>query len=71
MPVFSGDVRDVIGRVLKMVVLLEQRRFVEVVVRRNAAIVSNLCQFSYVVQVVTADINVEKHRVAIRILFAD
>ena len=52
-------------------VLLGHRRLVDVIIRRDAAIVSNLGQFLHIVHIVMADVDIEHDRVAVITLAFD
>ncbi len=67
-PIFRADIGGVVIQVLEVVVLFEHRCFVDVVVGGNAVVVSVFGELSDVLQVVAADIDVEKHQVAIDVL---
>ena len=58
-------------RVLEVLILLKQRRFIDVVVGGDAVVVGDLGQLPHVVEIVAADIDVEEDGVAVSVLLAD
>jgi hypothetical protein len=69
-PVFGSDVGGVVIQVLEVVVLFEHGSFVDVVVGSDAMVVGVFSQLSDILDIVTANIDVEKHQVAIDVLLA-
>jgi hypothetical protein len=63
-PVVRSQVSLVLSQVFE-VILLGHGRFVDVVIRRNAAVMSNLSQFFNIVHIVMADVDIEHHGIAI------
>jgi hypothetical protein len=55
-PVLGAHVSRVVGYVLKVVILFEHRRFVNVVVGRESVFVRVLCEPTYIFVVVAANI---------------
>jgi hypothetical protein len=53
----------------EMLVLLEHGRLIDVVVRCNAMIVGILGELLNIQRIVPADVHVEKHHVAVHVLF--
>ena len=66
-----AEYRLVVVQVLKMVVLFQHGRFVDVAVGRDAMIVRVFRQLANVSQVVPTNIDIEKGEVTIHILFVE
>jgi len=69
-PILRTNVCGVVAHVFEVLVLLEHRRFVDVIVRRQAIGVGIFGQQADVFQIVATDVDVKKHHVTVHILLA-
>jgi len=60
-PVIFSDVGDIVVGVLEMLVLLQQRRLIDVVVGGDATIMGYLRQLPHIVQIIAADVDVQEN----------
>ena len=70
-PVIPGDVGDIVVSVFEVFILLEQWRLIDVIVGRDAVVVSDFGELPNVIEVIAADIDVEKDGIAIPVLLAN
>src|SRR5271156_1728739 len=69
-PVLGIDERVVLVVMLE-VTLLNQRRFVQVIIGRNAVFACNLGQLLYILHVIAAYVDVEEYGIAVFVLLAN
>ena len=67
----TSNVGDIVVRVLEVFVLLQQRRLIDLVIGGDSAIMGYLGQLPHIIQVVTADVDVQKHWIPVSILFTN